>query len=130
MSANRTDPTTVVPVTGTEHDTYGGNGEVAAARPRLLRPGSPLPTYAGLALCVLGFVLLAYSWGKVAGEVEVWRQMPYLVSGGFTGLGLVLVGVTLVNIAAKRADAAARERQDDQLAEALRELRQALEDVR
>jgi hypothetical protein len=96
------------------------------ARRTLLRPGSPVPVYIGIALCLLGFALLAYTWGRVADEVQVYKQIPYLVSGGFTGLGLVLVGVTIVNVAAKRADAADRERQHDQLTAALRELHSAL----
>ena len=93
----------------------------------LLRPGSPLPVYIGVALCVAGFAMLAFTWGRVADEVQVYRQIPYLVSGGFTGLALVLVGVTVVNVAAKRADAADRQRQHDQLTGALRDLRATIE---
>ena len=93
----------------------------------LLRPGSPVPVYIGVGLCVAGFALLAYTWGRVADEVQVFRQIPYLVSGGFTGLALVLVGVTVVNIAAKRADAAERLRQHEQLAGALQDLRTTID---
>ena len=108
---------------------YGADVSDGGARGRtLLRPGSPIPVYVGIALCLLGFGLLAYTWGRVADEVQVYQQIPYVVSGGFTGLGLVLVGVTVVNVAAKRADAADRERQHDQLTEALRELHSALAD--
>ncbi len=96
------------------------------SRRTVLRPESPVPVYIGIALCLLGFGLLAYTWGRVADEVQVFKQIPYLVSGGFTGLGLVLVGVTVVNVAAKRADAADRERQHGQLTAALRELHTAL----
>ncbi len=96
-------------------------------RASLLRPGSPVPTYIGIGLCVAGFVLLTFTWGRVADEVQVYRQIPYLVSGGFTGLALVLIGVTVVNVAAKRTDAADRERQHDQLTGALRELRVTLD---
>ena len=93
----------------------------------LLRPGSPVPVYIGIALCVAGFALLAYTWGRVADEVQVYRQVPYLVSGGFTGLALVLVGVTVVNVAAKRADAADRLRQHEQLTAALQDLRTTID---
>ena len=103
----------------------------ASRRATVLRPGSPVPVYVGIAFCLAGFGLLAYTWGRVADEVQVYRQLPYLVSGGFTGLALVLIGVTVVNVAAKRADAADRERQHDQLTAALRELHAALaEDAR
>ena len=114
---------------GTSYDTTGL--EFGKSRRTVLRPGSPIPVYIGIALCMLGFGLLAYTWMQVADEVQVYQQIPYLVSGGFTGLGLVLVGVTVVNVAAKRADAADRERQHGQLTAALRELHSALaEDAR
>ena len=95
-----------------------------------LRPLSPVPTYLGVAVCVLGFVLIAFTWGAVAGETNVALQMPYLVSGGITGLALVMVGLTVVSVAARRRDAVLREQQTQLLADALRELGTALEDGR
>jgi hypothetical protein len=92
-----------------------------------LRPLSPTPTYLGIAVAAVGFVLIAVAWGQVAGETNVALQMPYLISGGLFGLALVLVGLTVVNIAAKRRDAALRQQQTELLADALRELRGALE---
>ena len=88
---------------------------------------SPTPTYLGIGVAALGFVLIAFAWGQVAGETNVALQMPYLVSGGMVGLALVLVGLTIVNVAAKRRDAALREQQTQLLADALHELRGALE---
>lgn len=84
-----------------------------------LRPLSPVPTYIGVAVTLVGFVLLAVAWGGVAGEDNVARQVPYLVSGGFAGLGLIIVGMTIVNVAAKRRDAALRQRQMDLLTAAI-----------
>lgn len=95
-----------------------------------LRPLSPTPTYLGIVLAAVGFVLIMIAWGQVAGETNVALQMPYLVSGGFTGLGLVMVGVTVINVAAKRRDALLREQQTELLADALRELTSALDDGR
>ena len=93
-----------------------------------LRPLSPVPTYVGIAVAALGFVLILVAWSKVAGlTVNVALQMPYLVSGGLTGLALVMVGVTTVNVAAKRRDAVLREQQTALLADALRELSIALD---
>lgn len=91
-----------------------------------LRPLSPTPTYLGIGVAALGFVLIAVAWGQVAGETNVALQMPYLISGGLFGLALVLVGLTVVNVAAKRRDAALRQQQTELLADALRELRTAL----
>ena len=89
---------------------------------------SPVPTYVGIAITAIGFAVIAYAWAKVAGIADnVALQMPYLVSGGLAGLGLVMVGVTVINVAAKRRDTQLRQQQTELLADALRELRTALE---
>jgi hypothetical protein len=98
-----------------------------ATRAPALRPLSPVPTYLGVAVAALGFVLIAVAWGKVAGQTNVGLQMPYLVSGGLTGLALVMVGVTVISVAAKRRDALLREQQMRLLVDALDELSAALE---
>ncbi len=92
-----------------------------------LRPLSPVPTYLGIAVAAIGFVLILFAWGQSAGETNVALQIPYLISGGMVGLGLILVGVTVVNVAAKRRDALLREQQTGLLASALRELSTALD---
>jgi hypothetical protein len=126
MSATYTDPVEVR--SGEAAD------DVVVSRPGLadrlpaLPALSPVPTYVGIAIAVIGFGLIAYAWGKVAGIADnVALQMPYLVSGGLTGLGLVMVGVTMVNVAAKRRDAQLRRQQTQLLADALAELRNALD---
>src|SRR2546423_9694036 len=98
----------------------------AADRPRsrwraMLEPSSYIPTYVGIVLTLAGFGLIAFAWAKVAGLTEVWKQMPYLVSAGFPGLGLIMTGLLVINIAAKRQDAAERSRQLATLTEALHE---------
>jgi hypothetical protein len=95
-----------------------------------LRPLSPVPTYLGIVVTALGFVLIALAWGAVAGQTNVALQMPYLVSGGITGLALVMVGLTVMSVAARRRDAALREQQTRLLADALRELGAALDERR
>ena len=92
-----------------------------------LRPLSPVPTYLGIAVAAIGFVLILFAWGRSAGETNVALQIPYLISGGMVGLGLILVGVTVVNVAAKRRDALLREQQTGLLASALHELSTALD---
>ena len=93
-----------------------------------LRPLSPVPTYVGIAVAALGFVVIAFAWGKVAGITEsVALQLPYLLSGGLVGLALVMTGLTVVSVAARRRDAVLREQQTQLLADALRELRTALD---
>lgn len=110
----------------------GPQGELRPAsgltdRVPALRPLSPVPTYIGIAVTMLGFVLVAIAWGQTAGETNVALQVPYLISAGLTGLGLVLVGLTVVNVAAKRRDALLREQQMQLLSDAVRELSAALE---
>lgn len=88
-------------------------------RERLLAPDSTFPTWAGLVVAALGFVLLAVGWGKVAGLTNVALQVPYLVSAGFSGLGLIAVGCTLISVQARRQDAAARDARLSELHEVL-----------
>ena len=101
-----------------------------AARVPALRPLSPVPTYVGIAVAAVGFVLIAVAWGAVAGETNVALQLPYLISGAISGLALVMVGLTVISVAARRRDAVLREQQTQLLADALRELSAALEDRR
>jgi nitrate reductase gamma subunit len=100
-------------------------------RPRFswLAPSSYVPTFAGLIVAAIGFALLVITWAQVAGEDNVAFQLPYVVSGGLTGLGLIMGGFILVNISAKRQDAAERSRQMDQLRESLDDLRSALREL-
>jgi hypothetical protein len=85
-----------------------------------------LGTWAGVLLSAAGLVLVAVAWGRTAGLTNVALQVPYVVSAGFTGLGLVAVGLTVVNISAKQADAKERSRQVAELRELLTELRQVV----
>ena len=94
-----------------------------------LRATPHLVTWIGVGVTTIGMVLLVVAWGKVAGLTNVGLQMPYLVSAGFTGVALVLVGLTIVNIDAKRADAAARTAQIVELRGLLSELHHEVANV-
>jgi len=85
-----------------------------------LAPTSNAAVYAGLALIVIGFALLAWTWSRVAGTAIVALQLPYLASGGFSGLGLLVVGTLLIYLGVKRRDSWNRERRLEALATALR----------
>ncbi len=93
----------------------------------LLREVPHLGTWLGVLVAAAGTVLLAVAWGQTAGLSNVALQIPYVVSAGFTGLGLVAVGLTVLNVSAKRADARERTRQATELRALLAELRQAIE---
>jgi hypothetical protein len=104
-------------------DLGAGNSRLRA----LTDPASLLPTYAGVLIALIGFALIGIAWAKVAGLVDVWKQMPYLLSAGLPGLGLVMTGLVVINISARRQDGAARARQMETLTEALRDLQQSLD---
>jgi len=91
--------------------------------PSWLQPVSPAWIWGGLVLAALGFGLIALAWGQSAGETQVYRQLPFLASAGLTGLGLIIVGVTLVNVSSRARDAIDRDRQLDELVEVMEELR-------
>ena len=93
-----------------------------------MKPVRPTLTYVGIAVAAAGFAMIMYTWGEVAALTVVPYQMPYLVSGGLVGMGLILVGLTLVNINAKRQDGAARQRQLGQVREVLLEIKALLAD--
>lgn len=115
---------------------YEPTGEVAAVRSadrphprpwtRWLEPASLVPTYVGIVVIAVGFALIGVAWAEIAALTDVALQMPYLVSAGFTGLGLVMLGLIMVNVAAKRQDAAERSRQMQTLTETFQALQQEI----
>lgn len=58
----------------------------------------------GLTFIVGGFVVMGKAWDGAAGINFVTGQFPYLLSGGFMGLGLVITGCTLLFLATVRAE--------------------------
>ena len=93
----------------------------------LFDPASYLLTYLGIVVTLIGFALIGIAWSQVAGLVDVWKQMPYLLSAGLPGLGLVMTGLVVVNVSARRQDGATRARQMATLTEALRDLQRTLD---
>jgi hypothetical protein len=62
------------------------------------------PVAAGVLLVVAGFIALFLAWNGAASRDFVEGQLPYLLSGGAVGLGLIGAGLTVVNIQSRRAD--------------------------
>ena len=83
-------------------------------------------TFAGVALIVVGVVLLAVAWSLVAGKAEVALQVPYVMSAGFPGVGIVVVGVGLLVIGVRETDARTRRRQQQELVDLMAVLRAEL----
>src|SRR4051812_26812099 len=81
-----------------------------------LRATPHLATYAGIVVAAAGLGLLVLAWGRTAGIASnVALQVPYVISAGFTGVALVVVGLTIVNLDAKRAAALERRRRPPEL---------------
>jgi hypothetical protein len=70
----------------------------------------------GIAYCIAGFVLIFLGWNGTASHNSEPAQIPYIVSGGIAGLGLVVVGAALIVAHSLRTDRV--------------ELRAAIEDLR
>lgn len=78
--------------------------------------------WAGLVLVAAGISLIFYTWGRVAGLLNVAFQTPYLVSAGITGLALVVAGLAAVDMAVLLQDRPERRQQVAQIERALDEL--------
>lgn len=50
---------------------------------------------AGLALPLLGLIAIAFGWWGASGSAYPAEQIPYLISGGILGLGLIITGAAL-----------------------------------
>lgn len=49
----------------------------------------------GMALPIVGLVIVGVAWYGASGTGYVADQLPYLISGGVGGLGLILIGIGL-----------------------------------
>lgn len=57
-----------------------------------MKPPSRLPLVVGLVLIAAGWAVIYVAWNKAATIDVETGQLPYIVSGGFGGLGLLLLG--------------------------------------
>jgi hypothetical protein len=58
----------------------------------------------GLAFCIGGFVAIGFGWSGAAGKDCVPCQMPYVLSGGAAGIGLIVFGVGMMVMAQLRTE--------------------------
>ncbi len=77
--------------------------------------------FLGLVLCGAGFLLIILGWAGAARRSCIDCQIPYLLSGGAAGLGLILFGVTIVVMAQLRTDSRRLAERLDKLAAILAE---------
>ena len=106
----------------------GAPKKLVEIKGKLLSRDSRWLVYLGIVLMVAGFSIVTYTWGKVAGVLAVPLQLPYVISGGLSGLGLVMLGLGITNIAVKRRDAFARERRLQRLTAIMESIIKAVEE--
>ncbi len=88
--------------------------------PKLLQVLGRSTGILGLTTIGLGLLVVALGWHGAARIADVREQTPFLLSGGFLGLGLVMLGVGLLITQNARQDRARLEFKLDQILEALR----------
>src|SRR4051794_13858692 len=107
-------------------DLVAGGGRSTSIGQRLLAVIRAIPhvgVISGVLLALIGVGLLVLAWTKTANLLEVGRQIPWLISAGFGGVCMVVLGLTVVNLSVKHADASERRRQLAELRQLLAELR-------
>jgi hypothetical protein len=79
----------------------------------------------GLGVIALGLLVIALGWNGMAGSggqinhvSDLRAQLPFLLSGGFLGLSIVVLGGALLLVTSHREDRARLERKLDELIEA------------
>lgn len=98
----------------------GGTGGDAVRIDRAREVWSRMGGKLGVGFCLFGLLLVFLGWNGAASTDRVQTQMPYVISGGFAGLALVVIGVGLLIVQSNRADRAA-------LQSSLRDLQGAIE---
>jgi hypothetical protein len=92
----------------------------------LASPDSRAVVYLGLIVIVVGFALIAFTWSKIAATLSVPLQIPYIASGGFVGLGLIVVGVAIMSIGVKRRENFGRVRRLEKLSATMESINESL----
>lgn len=99
----------------------------AAAAQRLDGSATTTGIWISLVLAAAGLAAIVYTWREVAALTNVAEQMPYLVSGGISGLVLIIAGATVLDVTVRRRDSKERTEQLAQMTRALAEVRELLE---
>jgi hypothetical protein len=74
----------------------------------------------------LGLAMILLGWYGAAHSSYLFEQVPYLISGGLLGLGLVMAGGLLYFGSWIARSAAQQQKQGEEVAELLREIRDGL----
>jgi hypothetical protein len=74
-----------------------------------------LGRFLGFIFVVAGFGVIAKAWDGAATQVRVDSQVPYLLSGGFLGLGLIITGAALLILSSVRAERQIQSKQFEEM---------------
>lgn len=91
-----------------------------------LRRVDRIMEFVGIALLPVGLTALVVGWLGVASNGLVFLQLPYLVSGGLLGVGLLFASGMIYLASWISRTAAVQRRQNDELLHAVTRLQQAL----
>lgn len=95
-------------------------------RPEPLRRVDRVMEVVGIALLPLGLTALLMGWLGVASNGHVFLQLPYVVSGGLLGVGLLFAAGMIYLASWISRTSAVQRRQNDELVRAVQSLQQAL----
>lgn len=84
-----------------------------------MRGRAKLASYLAFAMAVAGFVTIYLAWDGAASFDRGPQQFPYLLSGGMTGIGLIIGAMAIMGIQSARRLSAERARQMAQVNEAM-----------
>jgi hypothetical protein len=73
----------------------------------------------GLVFIVAGFAVIGKAWDGAANINFATGQLPYLLSGGFAGLGLIVTGASMLIVSANRAERQVLSERFDQMTQLL-----------
>lgn len=73
----------------------------------------------GMGFAAVGFLVILLAWNGAAGLDYAQGQLPYLISGGVGGLGLIVIGGALIVAESNRRDRAVLEAQLSELVAAV-----------
>src|SRR3954449_6078708 len=90
------------------------------------RTWSKLGGQLGFGCIAVGLIVIGVAWNGAASIDFVSGQMPYLLSGGALGLGLIIIGVGLLIVQNSRRDRAILEGQLRELNTAVTRLANAV----